>query len=506
MNLPFTLPALPEKRTWRFILIGLAAVALGGYFLFGRSSSLGPTLTVTPTDFTEQVSVSGTVTAVQDVALGFAANGRIAGVYAKVGQRVGAGTIIAETENGDLVAALSQKRSTLKQAQANLDLLEAGTRPEEIAVAQTAVANAQAVLVSALQSAYTASDDAVHNRVDAFFTNPRTLPKLSFSISNATLQSTVEQDRAAVEPILAQWATLVAKLSPSTVADAAKQTQTYLARVSTLLVDANLALNQAIPDQTNSATVLAGYVTSLGVARTNVNAAATTITTNSAALGTAQSTLALEQSGSTPDAIAAQEAVVAAAEADVRLAAAQLEKTRVIAPFTGTVTRMDAKVGEIVSPTTSEISMQSDGIFQIETYIPEVTIARVATGNPATTTLDAYGPSIPFPSAVVTVDPAETVKDGVPTYKTTLSFLTKDDRIRSGMTANVVIQTGQLHNAIVIPAGAVGNTRGSSYVSVVDRGSVTKRTVVLGPSPALGQAHVLSGLSAGDTILLAPAP
>jgi hypothetical protein len=74
------------------------------------------------------------------------------------------------------------------------------------------------------------------------------------------------------------------------------------------------------------------------------------------------------------------------------------------------------------------------------------------------------------------------------------------------MTANVIIETGILHDAIVIPVGAVGVKNGESYVSVADRGEIVPRTVMLGPSPALGQAEVLSGLSQGDVILLAPSP
>ena len=138
--------------------------------------------------------------------------------------------------------------------------------------------------------------------------------------------------------------------------------------------------------------------------------------------------------------------------------------------------------------------------------MPEVIIARVAVGNPSTTTLDAYGSSVEFPATVIAVDPAETVKDGVPTYKTTLSFLVADPRIRSGMTADVIVETGILPNAIVIPAGAVGKKDAVPYVSVVEKGTSVERTVTLGPSPALGQAHILSGLSAGDIILLSPAP
>lgn len=503
MKMPFDLSRFFK---WKYVLAGVIVVAVGYYFFVGHSKDLGATLTIARTDFKEQVSVSGTVTAAKDVDLGFAANGRIAATYAAVGQHVEAGAVLAETENGDLAASLAQKQSALKEAQANLSSLEAGTRPEELAVAQTAVTSAQAALVSAIQTAYTTSDDAVHNRADSFFTNPRTNPKLAFSIPNANLENAVEHDRTVIEPMLASWAILISKLTNENAGDSAKQAATYLMQVTTLLADANSALNQGLPDQSISAATLSSYNATLSTARANVNTAATALATSDAALDSAQSTLALKQAGSTTDAIAAQEAVVASAEADIRSAQATLAKTRVVAPFAGTVTRMDAKVGEIVAPTTSEISMQSDGVFQIETYIPEVTIAHVAPHDPATTTLDAYGPSVEFPSVVLAVDPAETLKDGVPTYKTTLSFLSADPRVRSGMTANVVIETGVLPNAIVIPAGAIGAKDSIQYVSVVKNNEVVERTVTTGPSPALGQAEILTGLSEGDVILLAPVP
>ncbi|MBI4065678.1 efflux RND transporter periplasmic adaptor subunit [Candidatus Kaiserbacteria bacterium] len=477
---------------WRYALVVLIVLAIGGYFYVGGGNGKEATLTITSGDFIRKVSVSGTVIATKDVDLGFAANGRIAGTYAKVGQKVYAGTTLAQTENGDLVADLAQ-------AKADLDALLSGTRPEEIAVATVSVANAESALVDAIRSAYTASDDAVRNKADSFFTNPRTDPRLSFIVSNVSLKYAVESERVAVESALSEWALLTKSLTGANAGDSAKQAQLYFARVTTLLADSNSALNQGIPDQTTSASTLSSYITTLATARTSVNSYASALTTAITALDSALKNLALKQAGSTEDSVVAQRAVVANAQS-------ALAKTYVTAPFTGIVTRMDAKVGEIVSPTTSLISMQSDGIFQIETYIPEVVISDVMVGNSATTTLDAYGTSVEFPAIVVAVDPAETMKDGVPAYKTTLAFLKTDSRIRSGMTANVVINIGALNNAVVIPSGTVGNKGGKLYVSVFSDGKATNRSVVTGTSPALGQIEILSGLSDGETILLAPSP
>lgn len=491
---------------WRYALMGVLVLSVISYFYFGRDNGIGATLVVASGDFAEQVNVSGTVAAAQDVALGFAANGRIAGTYARVGEHVYAGAILAEIENGDLVAALAQKEAALAQAQSNLGSLTSGTRPEELDIAATAVASAETTLITSIQSAYTTADDAIHNRADVIFSNPRISPKLLFSVSNANLNMLVERERAVLETVLMDWQRLTASVTKDSASEAAMKSQSYLSQIVTFLANANLAVNQAVPDPSTSAATLSTYSTSLATARTNVDGAATTLASDIAALRSAERTLTLKQAGSTTDSINAQKAAVTSAEAEVRSARASLAKTRVVAPFSGTVTRMDAKVGEIVSPSTSEISMQSDGLFQIETYVTEVAIARVAKGNPATTTLDAYGSSVSFPSIVISVDPAETMKDGVPTYKTTLAFLASDPRIRSGMTANVVIETGMLRNAIVVPSGAIGTKDGAQYASVLIEDTVVNRPVTLGRSPALGQAHVVAGLSAGDVLSLTPLP
>ncbi len=491
---------------WVYALIGLAILLAGLYFFSGQSKNLGATLTITPTDFKEQVRVFGTVTATKDVNLGFASNGRIAGVYAKVGQKVTSGSVLAEIENGNLIANLSQKQFALASAQANLATLKTGTRPKQLAIASASVANAKSALIDSMRSAYTSSDDAIYNTVDSFLTNPRTNPKLSFSIANASLKRKLEVDRTNIESTLTLWKSINAEVNSTNVSTFVSRIQKYLTQVSALLTDANSAVNQGLSGSITSVSTLSSYATALTAVRTNVNSASATLTGSISALNLAEKNLALQQAGSTTETITAQKAVVAGARADVRSARASLLKTRVVAPFSGVITRMDAKVGEVVSPSTLDIAMQSTGVFEIDTYIPEVSIANVSVGDNATTTLDAYGASVAFPSRVIAVNSASTMKNGVPTYKTTLTFITKDPRIRSGMTTNVVIKTGELLDAVVIPKGAIETKNGTSYVSVINRGIIKKKIVTLGVSPALGQAHILSGLSKGDIILLTPSP
>ena len=62
------------------------------------------------------------------------------------------------------------------------------------------------------------------------------------------------------------------------------------------------------------------------------------------------------------------------------------------------------------------------------------------------------------------VDPAETIIDGVATYKTTLQFTDEDVRIKSGMTANVDITGLEKKDVLAVPQRAVFARAGHRFV------------------------------------------
>jgi len=182
------------------------------------------------------------------------------------------------------------------------------------------------------------------------------------------------------------------------------------------------------------------------------------------------------------------------------------------APFDGIITKIGAKVGEIASPNIPLITMMGTGTFQIESYVPEVNIAKILLGNEAKITLDAYGEKIIFPAKVISIDPAETIRDGVSTYKVKLQFENLDDRIKSGMTANVAIMIFSKMNVIMLPGGVVfekdtSNISGQTnkkFVQVKVNEKIQDREVILGEVSSLGQVEIVSGVSDGDVVILNP--
>lgn len=504
----------------KMVAAGVAVVALiiiGGSVW--SSSGGGPeTLTIARGEFVQTVSVSGKVEAENEVDLSFSQAGRIARVYVKEGDPVYPGTLIAEVENGDLYATLLQREAALEREEAELDALRKGTRAEELAVYESSVASAQASLVAANQavvdavlSAYSTSDGAIHATVDQFLSNPNTSsPQLTFLTGDANLKSSVESRRVTMESLLKAWQVKNASLTASgNLGAAAQDAQVSLQSVATYLGDVGAILAASIPSSSVTQTTLDGYKTSVATARSNVNTVTSTLTTAvkaqtaaQTALVTAERDLALRAAGATPEDVRAQEASVKAAEADVLSAAAQLQKTQIRAPFPGIVTKIDAKVGKSVSPSEAQVSVIGSGVYQIETFVPEINVSLLKPGNPATVTFDSYGPDVTFAAEVVSVDLGETERDGVSTYRTVLVFKEKDPRIRSGMTANAVITADRRDGVIAIPQRIVRNVGTKQVVSVVEGDKAVDRTVTTGAVSSLGTIEILSGLSVGDVVVV----
>lgn len=503
-----------RKQRYFYAIFLVAVLAAFWYWHLRKNGPAIETLVIEPATFWEQTLVSGTTKAAENVDLSFSQGGRITGTYAIVGDTIPAGKVLATTENSDLAAQV-------RTAEARLAALQAGTRPEEIAVTQShiksdtiALGLADQTLTNALADAYTTSDTAVHNTIDVFFSNPRTNPQLSLYISDPQLKTSLESERFSVENMLTSWQKEIPKDTKDTkdtsgtavvnLSSMVAATQTNLAIIATLLFDSNAALNRAITSPSISQATINQWVIDTAAARTAINAAVSVITSAdaaeknaAAALDHDQKNLALEQAGSTVHDIAA-------AQAEVDLARAELAKTRIVAPFAGTVTAVYAKTGEVAAPAAPEVSLMSRGLFEIESFIPEVQIAAIAVGDNATTTLDAYGTGTPFAAKIIAIDPGKTVHNGVATYKTTLQFLAPDPRIRSGMTASLAITTGKKPDAIIVPQGAVIDKNGETYVEITIGDKTTDVPVTIDTTSALGEVEVLSGLKRGDTIVLNP--
>ena len=203
------------------------------------------------------------------------------------------------------------------------------------------------------------------------------------------------------------------------------------------------------------------------------------------------------------------------AEAGLRLAQASNENTIIRAPFTGTVLRKDAEVGEVVAPSVgggltrgAVVTMADLSTLEVEVDVNEAYIGRIASGRPARITLDAY-PDTAFRGEVRQVVP--TADRQRATVQVKVSILDRDPRILPEMGAKVdFLEPDQPKTAgaaaptrttVRVPATALKSDGGASYVWLVRDGRLTKRPVTTGPVSG-GFLEVRSGLSGGEQLLV----
>jgi RND family efflux transporter MFP subunit len=206
-------------------------------------------------------------------------------------------------------------------------------------------------------------------------------------------------------------------------------------------------------------------------------------------------------------------AQVQAAAAGVGVARANLENTYIRAPFSGTVLRKDAEVGEVVAPAVTGggltrgavVTMADLETLEVEVDVNEAYIARIRNGQPASIDLDAY-PDTSFRGRVRQVVP--TADRQRATVEVKVSILDVDSRIlpEMGATVEFLEQAEDVQPAgparVFVPAAAVRDDAGRQIVWIVSDGRVERREVEAGPVTG-ERREIRSGVSAGEQVVVA---
>ncbi len=228
---------------------------------------------------------------------------------------------------------------------------------------------------------------------------------------------------------------------------------------------------------------------------------------------------------------AAEAALRAAQSRQVQMRAAldqsqvNLRHTIIRSPVDGTVISRNIDVGQTVAA-----SLQAPTLFtiakdltkmQVDTNVDEADVGRVAEGQEALFTVDAF-PQERFKGKVVQIRSAPQIIQNVVTYDAVVEVANPDLRLRPGMTANVQIVTARKEGVLLVPNQAFRvklidksevrsqqsevkdqgkKAEGERALWVLEEGNPVQRKVRTGLYDA-ERAEVLSGLQEGEAVIV----
>jgi HlyD family secretion protein len=145
-----------ERSAWPWLLIAVVVLLLGGFGVWqwrAASAAAAPAVQTvrvrvpdpgTPEAESVLLNATGYVMAAHKNELASKVVGRVAWVGVEMGDKVEKGQVVARLEDDEFKARLAVQQGQLEAAKAKLAELEAGSRPEEIAMAKAAVEKAEA--------------------------------------------------------------------------------------------------------------------------------------------------------------------------------------------------------------------------------------------------------------------------------------------------------------------------------------------------------------------------
>lgn len=241
----------------------------------------------------------------------------------------------------------------------------------------------------------------------------------------------------------------------------------------------------------------------LDAMRASADAADATLTASQADLGRARS------------ALSAAARRIEQATAQRTQAEDLLSKTDIVAPMTGVVTRLNVREGEMVvigiqnQPGTTLLTIADLAALNAEVKVAEADVLRLATGQPATLTLDASPGNI-LTGEVIEIGASALPQAGAQAaareFRAVIRLHDRQPTLRPGLTCDVEIVTAERTNALAVPLQAVvlrpdeGAERPGVFV--VDDGHARFEPVTTG---IIGGLDIeIAGVPAGTPVVVGP--
>jgi membrane fusion protein (multidrug efflux system) len=175
-----------------------------------------------------------------------------------------------------------------------------------------------------------------------------------------------------------------------------------------------------------------------------------------------------------------------------------LARTVIRAPFTALAGLRNVSPGAYVKKGDDIVELTAVDQLNLDVRVPEVYLPLVKIGQPVTLTLDAL-PGQSFSGKVYAMEPVVDLATRGALVRARIP--NPSGRLKPGMFARVAADLGSRPNAVVVPEQAILPKGNKSFVYKVVEGKAQLTPVGLGRRTP-GQVEVVSGLGAGDTIVV----
>ncbi|MEH8141374.1 efflux RND transporter periplasmic adaptor subunit [Aeromonas veronii] len=205
------------------------------------------------------------------------------------------------------------------------------------------------------------------------------------------------------------------------------------------------------------------------------------------------------------------EAAYRSLEADIESLKATIARREVRAPFSGVVGLRNVFLGQYLQPGTDIVRLEDTSVMRLRFTVPQTDISKIKLGQTIKINVDAY-PKTQFDGHITAIEPAVNFQSGL--IQVQADIPNNDGQLRSGMFARASIILPTVKDQIVIPQTAISFTLYGQNVYVLKEGEETdkegnkvkvlraKQVVVKAGERRGNDVHVLSGIQAGDQIVL----
>lgn len=193
------------------------------------------------------------------------------------------------------------------------------------------------------------------------------------------------------------------------------------------------------------------------------------------------------------------EASVAQAEAGLMAARNALDKCIITAPINGIVGTISLSLGDTANPAAVAAIVSNTGQLEVEVMVSETEVSYIQKGSPVDVVVRAVREE-PFPGQVESIaSVADPIKRN---YPVKVSLPNTEGQIKSGMFAELTIDTMSKQGILTVPVGAVIPKGGQDIVYLVDgesRAQVAEITTGIKNDQYI---EIVSGLTAGQEVIV----